>query len=91
MSDLINGRELLKKLHNELCDDIACNDCTMCTEDGGCRVEEWIDKFPDAKTKQVKYYDDEEKVWKIGEVIANTLHDITDSYKGSEYNGNIKD
>jgi hypothetical protein len=52
------------------------------------------DSFMDAptiKTKQVKYYDDDEKAWKIGEVIVNTLHDITDSYKGSEYNGNIKD
>lgn len=26
--------------------------------------------------------------WQTG---RNTLHDITDSYKGSEYNGNIKD
>ena len=71
MSDLINGRELLKKLHNDLCYDIACNDCTMCMEDGGCRVEEWIDKFPDTKTKQVKYYDDEENVWKMGSVIVD--------------------
>lgn len=52
MSDLINGREMLKKLHNELCYDIACNDCSMCTEDGGCRVEEWIDKFPSADRPQ---------------------------------------
>lgn len=50
-----------------------------------------IPSAPTINTKQVKYYDDDEKVWKIGEVIANTLHDITDSYKGSEYNGNIKD
>ena len=51
----------------------------------------YISVAPTIRTKQVKYYDDDEKVWKIGEVIANTLHDITDSYKGSEYNGNIKD
>ena len=57
-------------------------------------IELWnrrADDAPTIKTKQVKYYDDDEKVWKIGEVIANTLHDLTDSYKGSEYNGNIKD
>ena len=24
------------------------------------------------KTKQIKYYDDEEQVWKIGEVIVNS-------------------
>jgi len=51
----------------------------------------YISVAPTIRTKQVKYYDDDEKVWKIGEVIVNTLHDITDSYKGSEYNGNIKD
>ena len=61
-------------------------------------IEDWKELASDIlkgattiKTKQVKYYDDDEKVWKIGEVIANTLHDLTDSYKGSEYNGNIKD
>lgn len=48
MSDLINGREMLKRYQVDLCYGIACKECSMCTEDGGCRVEEWIDKFPSA-------------------------------------------
>lgn len=30
-----------------------------------------LDEATTIKTKQVKYYDDEEKVWKIGEVIVD--------------------
>lgn len=52
MNDLINGRDLLSTQHTDLCYDIACKDCSMCTEDGGCRVEEWIDKFPSADESQ---------------------------------------
>ena len=52
MSDLINGREMLKRYQEDLCYGIACKDCSMCTEDGGCRVEEWIDKFPSADRQQ---------------------------------------
>ena len=51
MSDLINGREMLKRYQEDLCYGIACKDCSMCTEDGGCRVEEWVDKFPSAETE----------------------------------------
>ena len=50
--DLINGRELLKSLQVDLCCGIACKECSMCTENGGCRVEEWIDKFPSADRPQ---------------------------------------
>ena len=52
MSDLINGREMLKRYQEDLCYGIACKDCSMCTEDGGCRVEEWVDKFPSADRPQ---------------------------------------
>ena len=52
MSDLINGREMLKRYQEDLCYGIACKDCSMCTEDGGCRVEEWIDNFPSADRPQ---------------------------------------
>ena len=52
MSDLINGREMLKRYQVDLCYGIACKECSMCTEDGGCRVEEWIDKFPSADRPQ---------------------------------------
>lgn len=31
-----------------------------------------IDKARTIKTKQVKYYDEDESVWKIGEVIVNS-------------------
>ena len=51
MSDLINGREMLKRYQEDLCYGIACKDCSMCMEDGGCRVEEWIDKYPSAETE----------------------------------------
>ena len=53
MSDLINGREMLMRLKKDLCYGIACKECSMCTEDGGCRVEEWIDKFPSADRPQL--------------------------------------
>ena len=31
----------------------------------------YIDSAPTIKTKQIKYYDEDEKVWKIGEVIVS--------------------
>ena len=52
MNDLINGREMLKRYQEDLCYGIACKECSMCTEDGGCRVEEWIDNFPSADRPQ---------------------------------------
>ena len=30
-----------------------------------------IDSAPTIKTKQIKYFDEEEKVWKVGEVIVD--------------------
>lgn len=30
-----------------------------------------LDKAPTIATKQIKYFDEEEKVWKIGSVIVN--------------------
>ena len=57
MSDLINGREMLKRYQEDLCYGIACKDCSMCTEDGGCRVEEWVDKFPSADRPQGEWID----------------------------------
>ena len=49
MKNLINGTRLLKSMHTDLCAGIRCKNCTMCTDDGGCAVEEWIDKFPSAE------------------------------------------
>ena len=61
MNDLINGREMLKRYQEDLCYGIACKECSMCTEDGGCRVEEWIDNFPSADRPQGEWID---KGWK---------------------------
>ena len=52
MNDLINGREMLNRYQVDLCYDIACKDCSMSTEEGGCRVEKWIDTFPSADRPQ---------------------------------------
>ena len=81
MSDLIERAEAIKALYKY----------SFVSKDVIEREIKAIPSAPTIKTKQIKYYDDDEKVWKIGDVIVNTLHDITDSYKGSEYNGNIKD
>jgi len=70
MIDLINGTRLMK-YYRTLCNGITCDECTMCTEDGSCKVEDWIDAFPSVKTKEIKYYDEEESVWKIGRVIVD--------------------
>ena len=70
MSDLINGREMLKRYQEDLCYDIACKDCSMCTEDGRCRVEEWIDKFPSADRPQgewIEQEDDYHHYWECSE------------------------
>ena len=57
MSDLINGREMLNRYQVDLCYGIACKDCSMCTEDGDCRVEKWIDTFPSADRPQGEWID----------------------------------
>ena len=49
MKNLINGTRLLNSMHTDLCAGIRCKNCTMCTDDGGCAVEEWIDRFPSAE------------------------------------------
>ena len=33
---------------------------------------DYLEEAPTIKTKQVKYFDDDENVWKIGEVIVNS-------------------
>lgn len=40
------------------------------TDDDSDGVEE-VMQLPIIKTKQIKYYDDDENVWKIGEVIVD--------------------
>lgn len=38
---------------------------------GNCVFVDTIDDAPTIKTKSVKYFDEDEKVWKIGEVIVD--------------------
>ena len=41
--------------------------------DAKCTIEEAMqaNELSPIKTKQIKYYDDDEKAWKIGEVIVD--------------------
>lgn len=32
---------------------------------------DYVDEAPTIKTKQIKYFDEDEKVWKVGEVIVD--------------------
>ena len=43
---LIDGDRLNDSIHSALCADLKCDTCSMRTEAGGCRVEEWIDSAP---------------------------------------------
>ena len=68
---LIDGDRLADRMHTKLCDSLFCTECSMLLEDEGCKVEMWLDEAPGIKTKEIKYFDEEEKVWKIGSVIAD--------------------
>lgn len=68
---LIDGDKLADSIKDKLCEHLYCRDCSMCLEDGGCKVEKWLDDAPSIKTKEVKYFDEDEKVWKIGRVIVD--------------------
>ncbi len=45
-----------------------CRNCVLLDED---QVREVINSAPTIKTKQIKYYDEDEKVWKVGSVIVD--------------------
>ena len=55
---------------DDVLDLFGCSDSDI---DAKCTIEEAInaDQISPIKTKQVKYYDDDEQVWKIGEVIID--------------------
>ena len=55
MSRYIDADKLMKELPKEYL---------------GSTVHGLINSAPTIKTKQVKYYDEDENVWKIGEVIV---------------------
>ena len=43
---LIDGDKLADSIRDKLCDHLYCWDCSMCLEDGGCKVEKWLDDAP---------------------------------------------
>lgn len=55
-------------LMNQWCDEM-CKPKPNCEED--CAVYDYVRLAPTIKTKQIKYFDEDEKVWKIGEVIID--------------------
>lgn len=51
-------------------------DSEMQKWDSGCWIrykmfENHLEEAPTIKTKQIKYFDDEESVWKVGKVIVD--------------------
>lgn len=42
---LVDLGEMMVQYQKELCPDLRCCGCTMGTETGGCRVEEWLDTY----------------------------------------------
>ena len=61
---------------SRLCDIDDVLDLFGCSDndiDAKCTIEEAIqaNEVSSIKTKQIKYYDEDEKVWKIGEVIVD--------------------
>lgn len=45
-----------------------CRNCKLLDEE---QVHEIIDSAPTIKTKQIKYFDEDENVWKTGRVIVD--------------------
>ena len=65
MSRYIDADAYLKKAQYEA--QAMPNDCRFADYTG------WLlDKTPTIKTKQIKYFDEDEKVWKIGAVIIDS-------------------
>lgn len=71
IGSLIDGDKLAYEFTGNLCDHLCCSDCSMLLEDGSCKVEKWLDNAPTITTKEIKYFDENEKVWKIGSVIVD--------------------
>ena len=72
---IIDADDAIERLGAYLMADAQIEWCGTASED----IEDWkelasdiLKGAPTIKTKQVKYYDEDEKVWKIGEVIVNS-------------------
>ena len=46
---LIDGDKLADTFKDKLCDHLYCRDCSFQLEDGGCKVEKWLDETPTAE------------------------------------------
>lgn len=49
---MIDFDKLINTIHTELCDGVKCKSCPFMTESGGCKVEEWVERY--AETEGVK-------------------------------------
>lgn len=73
---VIDGDKLADAMYHEAFE----TDNDMQKWDSGCWIryklfENILEEAPTIKTKQIKYYDEDEKVWKIGEVIVDGERD----------------
>ena len=59
---------MLKSTYCDGCDNYAGVRCKACPNDDEIGD---IERTPTIKTKEIKYYDDDESVWKIGRVIVD--------------------
>ena len=67
---LIDADAMMEDINNSLFG--MTNACIAI--DGGWlwyKLQDAIDSAPTIKTKQIKYYDEDENVWKTGEVIVD--------------------
>ena len=70
----IDADALMEKLDIKAdCVECSGKDSFLCCSRGSYFVDacEAINEAPTIKTKQIKYYDDDENVWKVGEVIVD--------------------
>ena len=42
---MIDFDKLIDTIHTELCDGVNCKSCPFMTESGGCKVEEWVERY----------------------------------------------
>ena len=71
MRRLIDADLLMDRMYHEAFE----TDTDMQKWDSGCWIrykmfENAIDEAPTIETKEIKYYDEDEQVWKIGKVIV---------------------
>ena len=68
---LTNADVLYCDYQDKVCNNIACCECRAVNADGTCKLDLFLTEAPTITTKPIKYYDEDEGVWKIGEVIVD--------------------